>query len=66
MITTIARQSGLTPPQVLADAGDCSTRDLTAIAATPINALLDPSEHGGSGRALSREPSRTWIADHRT
>ena len=40
MITTIARQAGLTPPQVLADAGYCSDANLTAIAATPIDAYI--------------------------
>ena len=40
MITTIAHQSGLTPPQVLADAGYCSDANLTAIADTPIDAYI--------------------------
>ena len=34
MITTIAQQSGDTPPQLLADAGYCSDANLTAIADT--------------------------------
>lgn len=40
MITTIAQQSGDTPPQVLADAGYCSDANLAAIAATPIDAYI--------------------------
>jgi transposase len=40
MITIIARQSGDTPPQVLADAGYCSDANLGAIADTTINAYI--------------------------
>src|SRR5262249_39735106 len=40
MITTIAQQSGDTPTQVLADAGDCSDPTLTAIVKTHIDAYI--------------------------
>jgi transposase len=40
MITTIAQQSGDTPPQVLADAGYCSDANLAAIADTTIDAYI--------------------------
>jgi len=40
MITTIVRQSGDMPPQVLADAGYCSDANLGAIAATTIDAYI--------------------------
>ena len=48
MITTIAQQSGITPPQVLADAGYCSDANLTAIADTPIDAYISTrkQKHG--------------------
>jgi hypothetical protein len=40
MIAIIARQSGDTPPQVLADAGYCSDANLSAIADTEIDAYI--------------------------
>jgi transposase len=40
MITVIKRQSGDTPTQLLADAGYCSDPNLTAVAATPIDAYI--------------------------
>jgi hypothetical protein len=40
MITTIAQQSGDTPTQILADAGYCSEENLTAVAATSIEAFI--------------------------
>src|SRR5207253_5614457 len=45
MITTIAEQSGDTPPQLLADAGYCSDENLTAIADTSIDAYIRSEEH---------------------
>jgi transposase len=48
MITTIARQSGDTPTQLLADAGYCSDANLTAIAETTIDAYISTrkQKHG--------------------
>jgi transposase len=48
MITTIARQSGDMPTQLLADAGYCSDANLTAIANTPIDAYISTrkQKHG--------------------
>ena len=48
MITTIAHQSGITPPQLLADAGYCSDTNLTAIADTTIDAYISTwkQKHG--------------------
>ena len=61
MITTIARQSGLTPPQVLADAGYCSDANLTAIAATPIDAYISTrkQKHGERPGPCPRGPLPT-------
>ena len=58
MITTIARQSGLMPPQVLADAGYCSDANLTAIAATPIDAYISTrkQKHGERPGPCPRGP----------
>ena len=58
MITTIASQSGLTPPQVLADAGYCSDANLTAIAATPIDAYISTrkQKHGERPGPCPRGP----------
>jgi transposase len=58
MITTIASQSGLTPPQVLADAGYCSEANLTAIAATPIDAYISTrkQKHGERPGPCPRGP----------
>jgi transposase len=48
MITTIEQQSGDTPTQLLADAGYCSDQNLTAIAATTIDAYISTrkQKHG--------------------
>ena len=48
VIATIAQQSGLTPTQVLADAGYCSDENLAAIADTPIDAYISTrkQKHG--------------------
>ena len=48
MITTIEEQSGLTPTQLLADAGYCSDENLAAIADTPIDAYISTrkQKHG--------------------
>ena len=58
MLTTLARQSGLTPPQVLADAGYCSDANLTAIAATPIDAYISTrkQKHGERPGPCPRGP----------
>jgi transposase len=58
MITTIARQSGFTPPQVLADAGYCSDANLTAIAATSIDAYISTrkQKHGERPGPCPRGP----------
>jgi transposase len=58
MITTIAHQSGLTPPQVLADAGYCSDANLTAIADTPIDAYISTrkQKHGERPGPCPRGP----------
>ena len=40
MIATIEAQSGVTPTQLLADAGYCSDENLAAIATTPIDAYI--------------------------
>lgn len=58
LITAIARQSGLTPPQVLADAGYCSDANLTAIAATPIDAYISTrkQKHGERPGPCPRGP----------
>ena len=48
MITIIEEQSGITPPQLLADAGYCSDANLAAIADTPIDAYISTrkQKHG--------------------
>ena len=58
MITIIAQQSGLTPPQVLADAGYCSEANLTAIADTPIDAYISTrkQKHGERPGPCPRRP----------
>jgi len=58
MITIIAQQSGLTPPQVLADAGYCSDANLTAIADTPIDAYISTrkQKHGERPGPCPRGP----------
>jgi len=58
MITIIAAQSGLTPTQLLADAGYCSDENLTAIAATPIDAYISTrkQKHGERPGPCPRGP----------
>jgi len=58
MITTIAQQSGLTPTQVLADAGYCSDANVTAIADTPIDAYISTrkQKHGERPGPCPRGP----------
>jgi transposase len=58
MITIIAHQSGLTPPQVLADAGYCSDANLTAIADMPIDAYISTrkQKHGERPGPCPRGP----------
>lgn len=48
MITTITRQSGDTPTQVLADAGYCSEASVTGVAALAIDAYISTrkQKHG--------------------
>jgi transposase len=50
MITVIERQSGDTPTQLLADAGYCSDPNLTAVAATPIDAYISTRKQSHSER----------------
>ena len=58
MITTIEQQSGDTPSQLLADAGYCSDHNLTAIAATPIDAYISTrkQKHGERPGPCPRGP----------
>jgi transposase len=58
MVTIIAAQSGLTPPQILADAGYCSDENLAAIAATPIDAYISTrkQKHGERPGPCPRGP----------
>jgi transposase len=58
MITTVARQSGHPPPQVLADAGYCSDANLAAIAETPIDAYISTRKqtHGDRRAPCPRGP----------
>ena len=58
MITTIAQQSGDTPPQLLADAGYCSDENLTAIADTSIDAYISTrrQKHGEPPAPCPRGP----------
>lgn len=58
MITTIEHQSGLTPPQLLADAGYCSDENLTAIATTTIDAYISTrkQKHGERPGPCPRGP----------
>jgi transposase len=58
MITVIERQSGETPTQLLADAGYCSDPNLTAIAATPIDAYISTRKqtHGERPGPCPRGP----------
>jgi hypothetical protein len=58
MITIIAVQSGLTPQQLLADAGYCSDENLAAIAATSIDAYISTrkQKHGERPGPCPRGP----------
>jgi transposase len=58
MITTIERQSGDTPTQLLADAGYCSDVNLTAIADTTIDAYISTrkQKHGERPGPCPRGP----------
>ena len=58
MITIIAQQSGDTPTQLLADAGYCSDANLTAIAATTIDAYISTrkQKHGERPGPCPRGP----------
>jgi transposase len=58
MITTIEAQSGVTPTQLLADAGYCSDENLAAIAATPIDAYISTrkQKHGERPGPCPRGP----------
>jgi transposase len=58
MITTIEQQSGDTPSQLLADAGYCSDVNLTAIAATTIDAYISTrkQKHGERPGPCPRGP----------
>jgi transposase len=58
MVTVIAAQSGLTPTQLLADAGYCSDENLAAIAATPIDAYISTrkQKHGERPGPCPRGP----------
>lgn len=58
MITTIERQSGETPDQLLADAGYCSEESLTAIRATTIDAYVSTrkQKHGERPGPCPRGP----------
>ena len=58
MITTIERQSGITPTHVLADAGYCSDESLAAIAETTIDAYISTRKqtHGERPGPCPRGP----------
>jgi transposase len=58
MITTIERQSGNTPAQLLADAGYCSDVNLAAIGDTPIDAYISTrkQKHGERAGPCPRGP----------
>jgi transposase len=58
MITTIARQSGITPTQLLADAGYCSDANLTALADSPIDVYVSTrkQKHGERPGPCPRGP----------
>ena len=61
MVTIIAAQSGVTPTQLLADAGYCSDENLAAIAATPIDAYISTrkQKHGERPGPCPRGPLPT-------
>lgn len=58
MITIIEQQSGVTPPQLLADAGYCSEENFAAIADTPIDAYISTrkQKHGERPGPCPRGP----------
>lgn len=58
MITTVAQQSGETPPQLLADAGYCSDQNLTAIGDMSIDAYISTRKqtHGERPGPCPRGP----------
>ena len=58
MITSIEEQSGVTPTQLLADAGYCSDENLAAIADTPIDAYISTrkQKHGERPGPCPRGP----------
>jgi transposase len=58
MITTVARQAGVTPMIVLADAGYCSETSLVAIARRPIDAYISTrkQQHGERPGPCPRGP----------
>ena len=58
MITTIEHQSGITPTQLLADAGYCSAANLTAIADSPIDVYISTrkQKHGERPGPCPRGP----------
>jgi transposase len=58
MVTIIEEQSGLTPTQLLADAGYCSDENLAAITATPIDAYISTrkQKHGERPGPCPRGP----------
>jgi transposase len=61
MITIIEQQSGITPPQLLADAGYCSEENFAAIADTPIDAYISTrkQKHGERPGPCPRGPLPT-------
>jgi transposase len=58
MVTMIEEQSGITPTQLLADAGYCSDENLAAIADTPIDAYISTrkQKHGERPGPCPRGP----------
>jgi hypothetical protein len=58
MVTAMKQQSGETPTQLLADAGYCSDANLTAIAATTIDAYISTrkQKHGERPGPCPRGP----------
>ncbi len=58
MVTMMEEQSGLTPTQLLADAGYCSDENLAAIADTPIDAYISTrkQKHGERPGPCPRGP----------
>ena len=58
MITTIEQQSGITPTQLLADAGYCSDANLTAMTTSPIDAYISTrkQKHGERPGPCPRGP----------